>query len=260
MRCQHLFDGVSQWVLRFSKFSDMRASRLSSEIKNERVIDKLDNSVLDGSDVDTYLNDRVRRRDIFTSMVMVMIWEFVFTRYLFGMDREQRQILKSLEKQLSDNGPPATIHAWRATTLALLSKQPSFQTQRDQDALAVTAAILETLSQILPPPSNLLDHLRAKLRRVVNDAVDLSILMRTQLAEYMMLPPLQPAYDDTGELAGMVTFNAALMAQPGGEREAVDLEREGAVVGVVLFTLVVKKGDDDDEVVVFPAQVLVQRE
>jgi hypothetical protein len=259
MRCQHLFNGVSQWVIRFSKLSDLRASRLSSEIKDERVIDKLDNSVLDGSNVDRYLNDRVRRRDIFTSMVMVMIWEFVFTRYLFGMDREQRQILKSLEKRLSDNGPPATIYAWRATTLALLSKQPSFQTQRDQDALAVTAAILETLSQILPPPSNLLDHLRAKLRRVVNDAVDLSILMRTQLADYMMLPPLQPAYDDTGELVGMVAFNAALMNQPGGEREAEDLEREGALVSVLLFPLVVVKGDDDDEFVVFPAQVRTTR-
>jgi hypothetical protein len=84
--------------------------------------------------------------------------------------------------------------------------------------------------------------------------------MRTQLAGYMMLPPPQPAYDDTRELVEMVTFNAALMAQPGGEREAVDLEREGALVSVVLFPLVLKKGDDDDEVVVFPAQVLVQRE
>jgi hypothetical protein len=33
-----------------------------------------------------------------------MIWEYVFTRYLFGMDREQRQKLKSLEKTLSEVG------------------------------------------------------------------------------------------------------------------------------------------------------------
>ncbi|EAQ83445.1 hypothetical protein CHGG_09849 [Chaetomium globosum CBS 148.51] len=160
MRCQQLFKGVNQWVLRFSKFSDMRASRLSSEIKDERILDRLDNSVLDGSDVDTYLNDRVKRRDIFASMVMTMIWEYIFTRYLFGMDREQRLRLKTLEKQLSDIGPPATIHAWRATTLGLLSKRPPFQTQRDQDALAVAESILDTLSQILPPPSNLLDQVR----------------------------------------------------------------------------------------------------
>ncbi|KAH6623241.1 hypothetical protein F5144DRAFT_595451 [Chaetomium tenue] len=160
MRCQQLFKAVNQWVLRFSKFSDMRASRLSSDIKDERVLDRLDNSILDGSDVDTYLNDRVKRRDIFASMVMTMIWEYIFTRYLFGMGREQRLKLKTLEKQLSDIGPPATIHAWRATTLGLLSKRPVFQMQRDQDVLAVAESILETLSQILPPPSNLLDQIR----------------------------------------------------------------------------------------------------
>jgi len=33
-----------------------------------------------------------------------MIWEFVFTRYVFGMDREQRQKLKSLEKALGEVG------------------------------------------------------------------------------------------------------------------------------------------------------------
>jgi hypothetical protein len=151
MRCQQLFNGVSQWVLRFSKFSDLRASRLSSEITDERLINRLDNSVLDGSNVDTYLNDRVRRRDVFTSMVMVIIWESVFTRYLFGMDREQRQILKNLEKREMGSISPATIHAWRATTLGLLSKGPSFQTRRKQDALAVAEAILDTMSQILPP-------------------------------------------------------------------------------------------------------------
>jgi hypothetical protein len=84
--------------------------------------------------------------------------------------------------------------------------------------------------------------------------------MRTQLADYLMLPPPQPAYDDTRELVEMVTFNAALMAQPGGEREAVDLEREGALVSVLLFPLVVQKGDDDNEVVVFPAQVRTTNE
>jgi len=41
---------------------------------------------------------------VFMSVVMTMIWEFVFTRYLFGMDREQRQKLKSIEKTLMEVG------------------------------------------------------------------------------------------------------------------------------------------------------------
>lgn len=111
--CQQLCQHVQQWVLRFSKFSDTRACRLSSEIAGDIRLDKstrqkidtrLDNAILDGTDVDMLLADRVRRRDVFMSVVMTMVWEYVFTRYLFGMDREQRQKLKALEKTLSDVG------------------------------------------------------------------------------------------------------------------------------------------------------------
>ncbi|CAI0654467.1 unnamed protein product, partial [Colletotrichum noveboracense] len=264
-RCQQLCSHVQQWVLRFSKFSDMRACRLTNEINDEKVIDRLDNAILDGTDVDAYLADRVRRRDVFMSMTMNMIWEFVFTRYLFGMDREQRQKLKSLEKLLTEVGPPQAVRQWRAVTLTLLSKRPSFKHQRDLDTEAVVQAIFQTLSKVLPPPSNLEDQIQSQLRRVMREAVDLSIEMRTQRAEYMMLPPLQPEYDADGELAETVTFNAALMNERSGDKSLNNesLEGQHAVVRIVLFPLVVKKGDDagnnDDEIVVCPAQVLVAR-
>ncbi|KAK8114237.1 hypothetical protein PG999_006306 [Apiospora kogelbergensis] len=258
-RCQQLCAHVQQWVLRFSKFSDMRACRLTSEINDEKIIDRLDNSMLDGTDVDEYLSDRVRRRDVFMSMTMNMIWEFVFTRYLFGMDREQRQKLKSLEKLLSD-----AVRQWRAVTLTLLSKRPAFGNQRNEDTEAVVQAILQTLSMILPPPSNLEDQIQSQLRRVMREAVDLSIEMRTQRAEYMMLPPLQPQYDASGDIAETVTFNAALMNERSGSAASnEDLEAQHALVRSVLFPLVVKKGDDngvgDDEIVIFPAQVLIAK-
>jgi len=248
----------------------MRACRLTGEINDEKIIDRLDNAVLDGSDVDAYLTDRVRRRDIFMSMTMTMIWEFVFTRYLFGMDREQRQKLKALEKLLSDVGPPRAVRHWRAVTLTLLSRRPAFAEQRDQDTEAVVQAVLQTLSMILPPPSQLEDQIQAQLRRVVHEAVSLAVQMRCQQAEYMMLPPLQPEYDANGDLADTVVFNAALMAERGAGGAAApahqspdELEASGAVVRVVLFPLVVRKGDDegegDEEIVVCPAQVLVAR-
>lgn len=102
--CQQLCQHVQQWVLRFSKFSDNRMCKLSSDINDDKIRDRLDDAVLDGSDVDVLLSDRVRRRDIFMSLVMSMIWEYVFTRYLFGMDREQRSKLKILEKTLLESG------------------------------------------------------------------------------------------------------------------------------------------------------------
>lgn len=267
-RCQALCSHVQQWVLRFSKFSDMRACRLTSELNDEKIIDRLDNAVLDGSNVDNYLNDRVKRRDVFMSLTMTMIWEFVFTRYLFGMDREQRQKLKALEKLLLEVGPPQAVRQWRAVTLTLLARRDSFMDQREQDTEAVVQAVFQTLCMILPPPSNLEDQIQTQLRRVMREAVELSIEMRTQRAEYMMLPPLQPEYDANGDLAEPHPFNAQLMSErsSGNHKPTVDadeLQADGAIVRVVLFPLVVKKGDDDgvgdDEVVVCPAQVIVAK-
>ncbi len=282
--CQRLCQHVQQWVLRFSKFSDMRGCRLVEEVRDDKIMDRLENAVLDGSDVDVYLNDRVQRRDVFMSVVMTMIWEYIFTRYLFGMDREQRQKLKSLEKLLGEVGPPAAVHKWRATTLTLLSRRPAFQTQRTQDTEAVVLEIYHTLAAILPPPSQVEEPILESLRNVTRAAVDLSIEMRTQRAEYMMLPPLQPEYDTNGDLVRKVYFNAALMnnrsgggsgrpttstnnnrtSGDGDEESNEDLEARRAIVRMVLFPLVVKKGDDfgvgDEEIVVCPAQVLVAPE
>ncbi|KAI9800117.1 MAG: hypothetical protein M1833_003444 [Piccolia ochrophora] len=262
--CQELCKHVQSWVQRFSKFSDMRGARLADEVTDEKIVDRLENAILDGSDVDAYLNDRVKRRDVFMSVVMTMVWEFVFTRYLFGMDREQRQKLKSLEKTLTEVGPMAAVHKWRATTLILLSKREAFQTQRVQDTEAVVQEVYHTLAAILPPPSNLEQQIVESLRKVMQTAVDISIEMRTQRAEYMMLPPLQPEYDTNGELARKVSFNASLMNERSGDSTSnEELEEQEAIVRMVLFPLVVKKGDDsgvgDEEIVVCPAQVLVAK-
>lgn len=111
--CQQLCQHVQQWVLRFSKLSDKKPCRLSTDLdkvrnlnpsEREKLEDRLDTAVLDGSDVDQLLVDRQKRRDVFMSLVMSMLWEHVFTRYLFGMDRDQRQKLKTLEKTLSEVG------------------------------------------------------------------------------------------------------------------------------------------------------------
>ncbi|KAL9044486.1 MAG: hypothetical protein Q9214_002377, partial [Letrouitia sp. 1 TL-2023] len=261
-QCQALCQHVQQWVLRFSKFSDMRACYLANEVKDEKVIDRMENAILDGSDFDIYLTDRVKRRDVFMSVVMTMIWEFIFTRYLFGMDREQRQKLKALEKTLSEVGPMSAVHKWRATTLNLLIKRESFAMQRAQDSEAVMHTIYETLATFLPPPPHLVMQIQNSLLKVLSAAVDLSIEMRTQRAEYIMLPPLQPEYDTNGDLARKVYFNAALMNERSGMTSSNEaLEQQQAVVRMVLFPLVVKKGDDagqgTEEIVVCPAQVLV---
>jgi hypothetical protein len=279
--CQQLCQHVQQWVIRFSKFSDSKMCRLSSDIRDDKIRDRLDDAVLDGSDVDLLLGDRTKRRDVFMSVVMSMIWEYVFTRYLFGMDREQRQKLKTLEKTLTEVGtldsfplpnhvcsqfigPQSAVAQWRAITLTLLAKRDVFVNQRRQDTEAVVHEVYSTLAQVLPPPSNLANQIQESLRKVVTLGVDLAVEMRCQRAEYIMLPPLRPEYDTNGDLVQKVNFNASLMNERSGETNDNDeLESRAAVVKIVLFPLVVKKGDDlgegEDEIVVCPAQVLVAK-
>lgn len=153
---------------------------------------------------------------------------------------------------------------WRAVTLTLLSRRKVFLEQRAQDTEAIVHEIYKTMALLLPPPNNLVEQTQNSLRNVMKLAVDLSIEMRTQRAEYIMLPPLQPEYDENGNLTRKVYFNASLMNERSGEASPnEELERRAAIVSLVLFPLVVKKGDDngesDEEVVVCPAQVLVAK-
>ena len=263
--CQKLCQHVQQWVLRFSKLSDNRICRLYVDVKDEKIEARLDNAMVDGSDVDKLLSDRTRRRDVFMSVVMTIVWEYIFTRYLFGMEREQRQKLKQLEKLLVEVGPPRAVAQWRATTLTLLSKRPSFAQQREFDTEAVTNEIFGLLCALLPPPANSEQQLLASLQKVIGIAVDLSIEMRTQRAEYIMLPPLQPEYDTNGDLVHKYHFKALLMNERSGMFSSnEELEESRAVVKIVLFPLVVRKGNElgegEDEIVVCPAQVLVHNE
>lgn len=245
--CEQLCHHVQQWVVRFSKHSDLRRCRPLAELRDERLADRFAGAVLDGSDVDADLADRVRRRDVFTAVVMAMVCEFVFARYLFGMDREQRQKLKALEKQLAEAAPRAAVQRWRATTLTLLARRPAFEQQRARDTEAVAQEIFGTLARLLPPPQTAEGALLDSLRGVLRHSARLAVEMRTQRAEYVMLPPLQPA-----------RFDAARMHERSGLVSDGVLEQQGAVVRFVLFPLMVRK-DGDDEVVVYPAQVLVAR-
>ena len=256
-QCQSLCQHVQQWVLRFSKFSDMKACYRASEIRDETKVDRMENAILDGTDIDIYLQDRVKRRDIFMAVVMTMIFDYIFTRYLFGMDREQRQKLKNLEKTLQEIGPVSAVCKWRATTLTLLMKREDFSRQRATDTEAIVHEIYDTLATFLPPPSHLINQIQDSLRKVINTAADLSIEMRTQRADYQMLPPLQPEFDTNGDLARKVHFNALTMNERSGATISNQaLQEQGAVVRMVLFPLVVKNEEDDEQIIVCPAQVL----
>jgi hypothetical protein len=264
-QCQKLCQAIQTWVLRFSKYSDTKICRSIKDLSDETIHDRYEDVMLDGSDVDSLLRDRVRRRDVFMAVVMGMVQQYIFMRYLFGMDREQRTKLKTLEKQLSEVGSDAAVARWRSTTLHLLTQRPAFADQRTTDTAELVDDIYTTLAKVLNPPADKRSAARESLAKVLNSAVDVSIAMRIQRAQYVMLPPLQPEYDQNGDLARTVPFNASMMNERSGQYASNEaLEEQGATVQMVLFPLVEKQGDDDglgrDEIVVCPAQVLVRPE
>ncbi|KAL9639770.1 MAG: hypothetical protein Q9164_000706 [Protoblastenia rupestris] len=258
-QCQELCKHLTSWVTRFSKLSDHKRCYLASEIQNASQRDLFEDSMLDGSEVDDYLQDRHKRRDVFMSVTMSLIFKHIFARYLFGMDREHRQKLKTLDKTLLEVGPPSAVHKWRATTLTLLSRRPAFHSQRNADSEAVVEDIWSTLSGVLPPPLTAqATQCQESLRRIINLAVDLSIDMRLQRAEYSMLPPPEPDFDTNGDINNKLHFTAASMNERSGAGTSnEEIEEQGAYLRMVLFPLVVKSIDDEEQIVVCPAQVHV---
>ncbi|GKU10149.1 unnamed protein product, partial [Fusarium langsethiae] len=295
-RCERLFSHVQKWVARFSRAADMRTSRLKdeindevastlgtlpvseldvgdddsisglpdrllSELENKKIVDRLDKTMLDGTDIELCLVDRWRRRDVFTSLIMTIIREYIFTCDSFGLNQDRREKLQNLEKELV--GPPEAISKWRATTLTLLSHRDDLKRQRDIDAEAVADAIFQCLCAILLPYDDVQGHLQSELRKVVNEAADISVEMRAQKAEYVMLPPQFPEHNDDGDIVSFVDFDSSLMNACGGNSDMSydELQAEALKVRICLFPAVIKKGGDDgideEENVIYPAQVLV---
>ena len=60
--------------------------------------------MLDDRGVRRMLKEEKRRPEVFMAIIMRMVWELVFTRYLFGLEAEERRKLLSLEKILTDVG------------------------------------------------------------------------------------------------------------------------------------------------------------
>ena len=259
-QCQDLFKHLTSWVTRFSKLSDTQRCYLAGEMRNPAHRDLFEDTMLDGSEVDDYLQDRHRRRDVFMSVTMTLMFKHIFARYLFGMDREHRQKLKTLDNTLQEVGPPSAVHKWRATTLTLLSKRPAFQSQRDTESAGVLDDIWATLSTALPPSSGpQAEQCRESLRRIINLAADLSIDMRLQRAEYSMLPPPEAEFDpETGDIKNRLYFlSTSMNDRSSANHSNEELENREAVLRIVLFPLVIKNTDEGDRIVVSPAQVHV---
>lgn len=259
-------DSILSWCGKFSRGSERSCLSLH-RIADEWVRDRVEVVMLDDAGVRRLLKDKTKREVVLAAVVMRIIREAVFTRYLFGLTAEERQKLNGLERHLTESGPPSAVNLWRATTLTLLSQRPTFQDKRTQEAGTVVKDIVRALSGILPQPTQLPPGLVDELRAIVATAVQLSIEMRTQRAQYMVPAPPNPVYDNNGDNVSKVIFTRKTMkARSEGApvpREE-DLERERALVKLVVFPFVVQIGTQngesyDEEKVVVPMDVCIAR-
>ena len=99
-----LFQDVQKWSEDFSHFSLGRRCIHVHRVTDEEVKDRFENVMLDDRGVRRMLKDESRRGTAITAIMMRLIWEFVFTRYLFGLETEERQKLLSLERTLAEVG------------------------------------------------------------------------------------------------------------------------------------------------------------
>lgn len=262
--CYDLFDAVQHWCNKFSRLSDKDCLSLS-KMKDEEIRDRVETVTLDDSGVRRLLRDRTRRRDVLMAVIVRIILDRIFNKYLFGLDMEERTKLRNIEKQLSENGPEIAVSHWRATTLTLLAMRQVTIKQRKQEEEAIVQEILKHVTYILPQTYQMPVNIVDALRNVVSDAVKLGVEMRCQRAEYFFVPPPVPDYDDDGNIASVVRFRAQTMSARGAEPMSnTDLENENALVRLVLFPMLLKRGTDagdhmELESIVSKMQVLVTR-
>ncbi|RPB19222.1 hypothetical protein L211DRAFT_642536 [Terfezia boudieri ATCC MYA-4762] len=259
-------DSILNWCGKFSRGSERSCLSLH-RIADEWVRDRVEVVMLDDAGVRRLLKDKTKREIVLAAVVMRIIREAIFTRYLFGLTAEERQKLNGLERHLAESGPPSAVNLWRATTLTLLSQRPTFQDKRTQEAGTVVKDIVRALSGVLPQPTQLPPGLVDELRAIVATAVQLSIEMRTQRAQYMVPAPPNPVYDNNGDNVSKVIFTRKTMkvrseGAPAPREE--DLERERALVKLVVFPFVVQIGTQngesyDEEKVVVPMDVCIVR-
>lgn len=140
--CAQLFGRVRHFSREFSAYSTGTRCVHVHRLTDEGVKDRVENVMLDDRGVRRMLKDENRRPDVFSALIMRCLWEFVFTRYLFGLEREERQKLLSLEKTLSQAGnyPSHSLYSTLLTLSRPAKRSPPVA--RDDTHAPLAATIL----------------------------------------------------------------------------------------------------------------------
>ena len=149
-------------------------------------------------------------------------------------------------------------------TLNIVASDEEIVAQQADRIERLSSDIYDSLAAILPPPETFQGQIYDSLRLIVASAVDFSMEMRTQPCEYTMKWPILSELEANREILTPILPTAIPVNQCSIVYSLDDkLSAQDAVSHMILFPLVVRKGDEagygEEESVIFPAQVIAMK-
>jgi len=226
-RMRKLGNGLQNWVITNVRRLRIDVSNANAEIR-EQLLEL----------VPTYEALAVTSKiHLIQSIVSRLLVNSIFNAYFIGLSEERSAGLESAERFLADFGSMEGVNQWRSTTLAILRKEAPHKLQSETTAVVEKLerqvnAIMDAISDIQSSASR-----SQALRGMINDAIELSRLLRVQKAVFSIIMPSIEGHQRT-------MFDVETMEDIGGEDEDTLHERE---IRCVTFPGIVKAGDENGE-------------
>jgi activating signal cointegrator complex subunit 1 len=171
------------------------------------------------------------------SLVSRLLVIAVFDSYFVGLPQERATELRNYEQYLySITKDGGKVNQWRSTTLVLLRGSVE---QLRLSTEAIVESILRKINNIMDNISDA-DSSESRdqsLRALINNAVDLSRLLRVQKAVFKTIMPVIEGHQ-------INRFDAEIMEDIGGEDED---SLEGREIRCVTYPGMIKEGDESGE-------------
>jgi activating signal cointegrator complex subunit 1 len=171
------------------------------------------------------------------SLVSRLLVIAIFDNYFVGLPQERATELRNYEQYLySITKDDGKVNQWRSTTLVLLRGSVE-QLRPSTDA--IVESIVRKINSIMDNISDA-DSSEARdlsLRALINNAIDLSRLLRVQKAVFKTVMPVIEGHQ-------INRFDAEIMEDIGGEDED---SLEGREIRCVTFPGMIKEGNESGE-------------
>ncbi|KAI1430668.1 hypothetical protein GGR50DRAFT_168818 [Xylaria sp. CBS 124048] len=248
--------GLKQWVSTNTKKSDQTSDEEISETvmklrnsllnwvlshfrKSSFVLDRADQAIRDDLSelVPMYEELAVNETRVafLQSVVSSILSEMVFNEYFVGLPDEQATRLDGFESYLASLGSTEAASKWRAMTLSMLQSEVAPRMQHE--TYSVIHNVVTRINRILNgiTDAKVTNQRDQTLRALVANAIDLSRLLTSQKASFMVIMPKVAPYT-------AFEFEAEIMDHIGEEEDDDLTARE---IRCVTFPGIVKIGDEN---------------